>query len=298
MQNSWASLRSARFLILGGNGQLGSEFATQLSRENIRFDAFDINDFDISDKDELYECIKSSTPDFIINCAAYNFVDKAESEKELALKSNAYAPAYIAEIASDLNIKPIHFSTDYVFDGKIGSRPFSETDSPNPINIYGETKLLGETNFMQFGDTNLLFRLSWVWGGGKQNFIYKLLSWVKSKQQLHITDDEVSVPTSVRFIVYNVGKSISQGMNGLYHLVPSGACSRYEWASEIKALNSLSVILERAKRDDFQLPAKRPEFSALSNSKFAIDSNSEPIDWLQDLRGNISLVSDFLSFDN
>lgn len=265
-----------KYLITGASGQLAGEFISFLPSD--RTYAYPHKTLDITDEKSLKECIDYVKPDVIINCAAYNNVDLAEKEYDKALNINSYALVKIAQLSEKYKSFIVHFSTDYVFDGEKKS-PYSEKDPPNPLNRYGISKLEGEKNLLSNYPRSVVFRVSWVYGMGRQNFIYKFLSWLKDKKEIRVSSDEVSVPTSTSFIVRNVMKALSCGIYGLWHLVPRGYVSRYDYASAISSFLSLDVKLIPAKQSDFNLPAKRPSFSAMDSSAFFSQISLQPDSW-------------------
>lgn len=257
-------LKNAKFVIYGGQGQLGLEFSEILRRNAIDFRSYDIEDLDISNIDSAREPLLSFKPDFILNCAAFNQVDKAEADYEAAYAVNAMGAKNIAELSQSYKCKAVHFSTDYVFAGD-KNKPYIETETAEPINNYGKTKLEGEKLFDEYSENNLMFRLSWVYGKGQQNFIRKFLEWTKNQLELNISDDEISVPTSTRFAAEWTLTALLNDMSGMYHLVPQGLASRYDWAVEITRLIEMRRKLHKVSIETFNLPAKRPKFSAMSS---------------------------------
>jgi dTDP-4-dehydrorhamnose reductase len=251
-----------KYLITGAKGQLAREFIRKLEGKNVYY--FDREKLDISDERNLREAIDYVKPDIFINCAAYNNVDLAESEKEKSFSINSSALKNIALFSYKYKTKIIHFSTDYVFDGN-RTELYRESDIPNPINTYGRSKLEGEKNLKSNYENYIIFRVSWVYGEGKQNFIYKLMNWAKNYKKLRISTDEVSVPNSTSFIVNIVLKAIDNDLKGLWHLASFGYVSRYEWAKKVFEILKIDIEMEKAKQNDFNLPAKRPPFSAISN---------------------------------
>ena len=251
-----------KYLITGAKGQLAREFIRKLEGKNVYY--FDREKLDISDERNLREAIDYVKPDIFINCAAYNNVDLAESEKEKSFSINSSALKNIALFSYKYKTKIIHFSTDYVFDGN-RTELYRESDIPNPINTYGRSKLEGEKNLKSNYENYIIFRVSWVYGEGKQNFIYKLMNWAKNYKKLRISIDEVSVPNSTSFIVNIVLKAIDNDLKGLWHLASFGYVSRYEWAKKVFEILKIDIEMEKAKQNDFNLPAKRPPFSAISN---------------------------------
>lgn len=207
-----------KLLITGAKGQLGSEFVKTLKNSNDTVLASGKQELDVGRIEQVMEVFESFRPDIVINCSAYNQVDKAETEKELAYKVNATGVKNLAQACEKYKAYLIHYSTDYVFDGKKEGL-YTEDDSPNPLSEYAKSKLMGERHVQEILENYLIFRTSWVYGEGKQNFLSKLIQWAQTQEYLRIACDEFSVPTSTRTIVEITLKAIQQGLTGLYHLV-------------------------------------------------------------------------------
>jgi len=214
----------------------------------------------------------------IINCSAYTQVDLAETEILQAFSTNAIGPYNLAITCREINAKLIHYSTDYVFDG-IKKGLYTEEDKPNPLSQYAKSKLLGEELVKQVLEDYLILRVSWVYGEGSQNFIYKLLQWAKERDVLQIAFNEVSVPTYTGFIVEKTLKALEKGLSGLYHLVPRGYASRYEWAKLALKLFRIEKVLIPVEKEIFNLPARRPDFSAMSCEKIEKALEEEFEEW-------------------
>jgi len=260
-----------RVFIFGKDGQLGKEFIRYFSTHKEAEQVFVFGHFqcDISDTMKVLRIFEELRPDVVINCAAYNFVDKAETDYKNAVKVNAVGVRNLAIASREVGAFFVHYSTDYVFDGKKENGLYTEEDIPNPVNEYGKSKFLGEEFLKEETENYLLFRVSWVYGDGKQNFISKLLSWSEKNPYLKVANDEVSVPTSTRTIVDITVKAIKMGIKGLYHLTNSGYASRYEWAKKIFEIKKINKFIKPVSSDIFELPAKRPKFSAMSNKKIS-----------------------------
>jgi len=272
-----------KILITGAKGQLGQEFVKKLQRENKEFLALPRDKLDISNLKQVLQVFEEYKPDVVINCSAYNLVDRAEEEKEIAYKTNAIGPKNLAFACQKYNTFLIHYSTDYVFDGKKETL-YTEEDIPNPLSEYAKSKYLGEVFLKEETDRYLIFRVSWVYGEGKQNFIYKLLQWAQAQDYLKIACDEFSVPTSTRTIVEITLKAINAGLTGLYHLVNSDYASRYEWAKEVFRIKGIKKFIYPAYQADFNLPAKRPRFSAMSNEKICKNLGIKIKNWKEELK--------------
>jgi len=268
-----------KILITGAKGQLATEFIKELKKRNIEFFPLSREELDITNFDKVYSIIKQISPDIVINCSAYNNVDGAETDFTKAYMVNALGVYNLAIACKEINAKLIHYSTDYVFDGtKQGL--YTEDDQPNPLSQYAKSKLLGEELVKQVMDDNyLIFRVSWVYGEGKQNFVYKLLQWAKEKEFLQVAFNEVSVPTYTGFIVEKTLKALEKDLTGLYHLVPRGYASRHEWAKLTLKLFGIKIVLIPVQKEIFNLPAKRPDFSAMSCYKIEEDLGEEFEDW-------------------
>ena len=216
-------------------------------------------------------------------------MDKAESEPELANAINGVGPGVLAEEARKLKALLIHYSTDYVFDGTKAA-PYNETDLPQPINVYGRSKLAGEQAIQSMGRHYLIFRTAWVYSLRRDNFVTKVMGWARKNEVLRVVDDQVSNPTWARMLaeitsqVLARGEGFLQERTGLYHLAGGGYTSRYDWALEILKLDpakhaqTLKELLP-ASTTEFPTPAQRPLFSALECQKFVQTFNLSLPPW-------------------
>lgn len=265
-----------KVLITGANGQLGQEFQKLFGKEGIEYIPAGHGTLDITNLRMLREFVKGKNISHIINCAAYNAVDKAEEDWKTAYLVNGFGVRNLAIVANEIGAELIHYSTDYVFDGRKKS-PYTIYDAPNPINKYGESKLLGE-RFCQMAQKYYLVRVSWVFGSGNINFPKKVLEWIKGKDIIRIADDEISSPTYAVDLAYATYLLIKERAYGLYHITNTPA-SRYEWAEYILNKINFKGKIERAKRDEFKLPAKRPGYSVLDNFGLKETINFEMPSW-------------------
>ena len=270
-----------KILLLGKNGQLGWELQRCLAPlGEVR--ALDYPEIDLANRDSLRDSIRASKPEVIINATAYTAVDRAESESELAYAINAAGPAAIAEESKSLGAALIHYSTDYVFDGTKG-KPYIETDTPNPLSVYGKSKLTGEQAVQSIGGAYLILRTAWVYSTRRDSFISKVLQWARQNETLKIVDDQVSNPTWARMLAQATALSLARagnnfypwlaGRKGLYHLAGDGYVSRLDWARQILALDAhreeqVCKEILPALTSDFPAPAQRPLFSALDCDHF------------------------------
>lgn len=258
-----------RYLITGKNGQLACEFSRFFEEKGIDYLAPGEDLLDITNPIHIRDVIDSFRPDVVLNCAAYNLVDKAEAEKDLAEMVNALGPKYLAQEAESHKALLVHFGSDYVFDGEKQSGLYCEDDTTNPINEYGKSKLAGELHIQHETDRYLIFRVSWLYGTGKQNFIHKILEWAKTQEYLRVACDEFSVPTYTQTVVSVAIKAIDQGLTGLLHLTNTGFCSRYDWGRLVLSLAGIDKFVRPVSIGTFDSLARRPSFSPMTNQKLS-----------------------------
>jgi len=284
-------------LLFGKNGQLGSEFQKILPKLG-KTTFLDYEDLDLCDLHALEQVMNDLKPNLIINASAYTAVDRAETEQDTAMRVNALAPGVMADWARRSHAVLIHYSTDYVFDGRKGI-PYTENDPANPLNVYGRSKQAGEENIRQAGGAYLILRTSWVYSAWGAGFVSKVLEWARNNQTLKIVSDQISNPTWARDLAEGTFSVVSahrdhlqdviQERRGIYHLAGGGYASRYEWARQIlandpKRTEQLVQNLEPASTEEFPLPAARPLFSALDCSKFRETFGFSLPDWADSLR--------------
>jgi dTDP-4-dehydrorhamnose reductase len=253
-----------RILITGANGQLGQEIQQLCQQNFIDYTAAGSKTLDISREPEVQHFVKNNPVDVIINCAAYNAVDLAETEWKKAYIVNGLGVRNLAVAANSVDALLIHFSTDYIFDG-VSRIPYTIADLPRPISRYGMSKLLGETLARDISDKFILIRTSWVFGRGKENFPQKILNWSKNKTELKVVDDQIASPTYTADLAKATLDLLDKNARGIYHITNSKYCSRYEWAEFILAKVSWKGTLVRGSSDEFKSAAQRPAFSVLDN---------------------------------
>jgi dTDP-4-dehydrorhamnose reductase len=272
-----------RFLILGAEGQLGKAFKRYLTARDMTFSAPLEKDCDITNPSNLEEIVKKVSPTTIINCAAYNAVDDAEEEKDLALRINCLAIEEITEICNLHQIKLIHYSTDYVFDGT-KENLYTEEDETTPLNVYGQSKLAGERIVLEKANDFIIFRTSWVFGDGTQNFIYKLRQWAERNRVLRISCDEVSVPTFADDIVRVTLKATNKNLGGLFHLTNTGYASRYEWARHVMKILNMDHTIIPVPMNTFPCKARRPLFVPMSNERLSKELGIDIPHWMNSVK--------------
>jgi len=259
-----------RILVSGINGQVGHALMQNLTDHELI--GLTRHDCDLTNPDQIKQVIDQHQPDLIINPAAYTKVDQAEDEPELAFQINRDAPKVMAEKAREYNIPLIHFSTDYVFDGqKEGA--YTEEDLPNPLGIYGQSKLAGEKAIKEVDGHYYIFRTSWVYSGIGHNFYLNIQQKIGEQDELKVVNDQLGVPTSSLFIAQQIKKMIPKLLNknkGIYHLVPNGGCTWFDFAMAILNTSKLDQSEKKmvpVTSKEYPTKAKRPRNSCLSNDK-------------------------------
>ena len=267
-----------KVLLLGANGQLGKELDFTLN-EDLQLISLPRSSLDITDHKVTEDLIKHEKPSIIINAAAYTAVDKAESEQEKADAVNHLAVKNLAHLAKEHGAWLVHYSTDYVFDGTKQS-PYTEQDTPNPLNIYGATKLAGENAIIESGCQFLIFRTSWVMGAHGNNFAKTILRLAKEKKELRIVADQIGTPTSTSLIasvtqeaIYKI-KANAPWPQGIYHLAPRGKTNWFEIAQRLIRYTEKSIPFRLTADDvypistsEYPTAAKRPLNSLLETDK-------------------------------
>ena len=268
-----------KILLTGATGQVGWELARTLMPLGDVI-AVDRSQADLADLTALRAAIQQHKPDVIVNPAAYTAVDKAETETALAYLINAEAPGVLAEEAAKTGALLVHYSTDYVFDGTKAS-PYTEADSTNPINVYGQSKLAGEQAIQSVAGDYLILRTSWVYASRGNNFLKTILRLAAEREELKIVADQIGSPTWARLIAETTAHVVRQALrerqsgsfnSDVYHLTSSGETSWHGFAQKIVELVREQGKLELKNRkispiptSDYPLPAKRPANSRLSN---------------------------------
>jgi len=283
-----------KILLIGKNGQVGWELRRTLAAlaEVVAVDFPEIN---FTDQDALRQLVAGTRPNVVVNAAAYTAVDKAETERELCREINAVAPGVLAEEARKLGALLVHYSTDYVFDGSKRT-PYVETDPPNPLGAYGESKLAGDEAVRASGVDHVIFRLCWVYGARGQNFLRTMQRLAREREQLRVVRDQFGCPTWSRLIAETTALALKQvtaapdrsRFSGTYHLAAAGIASWHDFASRI--IESLPET-ERKCREvegittaEYPTPAKRPAYSVLDCGKLHKTFGLRLPDWEACLR--------------
>lgn len=259
-----------KVLVTGANGQLGYDVVRELQKQNIECYGATRKDFDLVDFEATEKFIVDYRPDIVMHCAAYTAVDKAEDEQGLCYLVNASATENIAAICKKINAKMLYISTDYVFDGtKDGF--YEVDDTPNPINVYGKTKLLGEQAVQRILDKYFIVRISWVFGEHGNNFVKTMLKLGKERKEINVVADQYGSPTYTADLAPLLIEMIKTDKYGIYHATNEGVCSWAEFAEEIFKIAKLDVKVNHITTAEYATRAKRPMNSRLSKNSLQIN---------------------------
>ncbi len=273
-----------KILLTGKNGQVGWELQRTLC---VLGDVVALGsaELDLADADAIVRVVRAVEPDLIVNAAAYTAVDKAESEPELAMAVNGVAPGVLAEEAWRLNAPLVHYSTDYVFDGRKGM-PYVETDEPCPLNVYGQSKLQGERAIQAVGGRHLILRTSWVYGTRGKNFLLTMQRLLRDRPEVKVVSDQFGAPSWSRWLAEVTQLLLAARDPGdfpkkdaIYHLTPAGETSWFDFASEIKMLTGGAAAVTAIPSADYPTPVQRPAHSVLSCKKIETDFSLFRSDW-------------------
>lgn len=276
-----------KLIILGSRGMLGTDMASFLQHTITKFDLTDnillqprfkdislsligvtSKDLDISNHSQTYAFITGHKPDVIINCAAYTDVDGCEKEEKRAFDVNAIGVRNIALAAKKCNARVVHISTDYIFDG-LSEKAYTEEDKPNPLSVYGRSKLKGEEYLKEVGNDFLIIRTAWLYGRhGEKNYVKKMLQLARERAELDVVDDQIGSPTYTVDLSEAIWILIKENHTGVFHVANSGSCSRYEWSKRIFELAGLDVAVHPIQSKDFKRPAIVPPHAVLDCKKF------------------------------
>ncbi|MBK2257748.1 dTDP-4-dehydrorhamnose reductase [Francisella philomiragia] len=281
-----------KVLVTGSNGQLGSELKelvsnSELETQNYTFIFADSKSLDITNHEAVKQFIIDNDIRFIINCAAYTAVDKAETDIERADKINHLAVANIAKIAKEYDIKLVHISTDYVFDGH-SYRPYLEDDQTNPQGVYGSTKLAGEQAILDINPKNsIIIRTSWVYSYYGNNFVKTMLHLGRERDSLGVIYDQVGTPTYAKDLakaILDILPKIQNSKFKIYNYSNEGVTSWYDFAREVMSLACVSCQVNPIETKDYPTPAKRPHYSILNKSRIKSDFSISIPYWKDSLK--------------
>lgn len=301
-----------KILLTGRNGQVGHELRSLLPRLG-KVIALGRQELDLADPEAIRRVIRELRPQLIVNAAAYKVVDQAETDREAAYAINAHAPSVMAEEAKKIGAVLVHYSTDYVFDG-LKRIPYEEIDEPNPLNVYGQTKLAGDRAIQAAAVHHLIFRTSWVYATRGRNFLLTVLRLASQTEELRLVDDQIGAPTWSRTIAVATAQILSRFLppdgtsseqrkwSGVYHLTSAGETTWYDFAQAIleegsdsdrlgawfrAATGGQPLIARRVvpiPTREYPAPAQRPTYSVLANAKLAQTFGIRLPDWRMQLR--------------
>ena len=286
----------AVILVTGSNGQLGNELKEAAKNYyGYQFIFTDIDTLDITDRAQTETFIRNADPGWIINCAAYNLVDKAEKEQDKAILINSSAVSNIAEAIRESECKLIHISSDYIFDGN-SNVPYNEGSLPNPLSAYGKSKLEGEkAALMHYG--SMVIRTSWLYSFFGANFVKTILAKGKENDRLRVVFDQTGTPTyaadlasAIMIIISGVIRNKLAFHAGIYHYSNEGVCSWYDLATEVVKEAGLDCNIIPVLSKDYQSTAKRPAYSVLDKTKIKETYNLEIPHWRTSLKRCIKML--------
>lgn len=255
-----------RVLVTGISGQLGHDVIIALNERGHKAIGVDRSEMDLTINSQIREFIQRHNPDAIIHCAAYTAVDNAEDNEELCRQINATSVKEIAQLAKVLDIPMIYISTDYVFDGTKDGE-YSEDNIPNPINVYGKTKLEGELYVQDILEKYYIVRISWVFGENGNNFIDTMIRLSKDRKELNVIDDQIGSPTYTKDLAPLLVDMIESDKYGIYHVTNEGFCSWYEFAKEIFRIANIDINVNPIQASQYPTKATRPMNSKMNKEK-------------------------------
>ena len=278
-----------KVLVTGVKGQLGYDVVKDLEKRGHQPIGVDRDEMDLMDNEAIRTFIMNLRPEAIIHCAAYTAVDKAEEEVETCYQINAEAVKVISECAKELDVKLIYISTDYVFDGtKEGE--YVETDLPNPINVYGASKLKGEEYVQTLLEKYYIVRISWVFGVNGNNFIKTMRRLGSERDELNIINDQVGSPTYTADLAPLLVDMMETDKYGIYHATNEETCSWYEFANEIFKQSGIEVKTNPITTDQYPTAAKRPMNSRMSKAKLKANGFNLLPTWQEALAHYLKLI--------
>lgn len=291
-----------KLVITGASGQLGSEFSKILKTSNCelgslseRFKncevfALSSADLNVCNFNSVLKTIETIEPFCVVNCAAFTKVDLCETKQHEAFKVNALGARNLAMACNRVGARLVQISTDYVFDGK-ASKPYDESSLINPQSVYGKSKALGEFYVRNFCKKWFIVRTSWLYGQVGKNFVKTIAKLAKSRGKLKVVADQFGCPTNVSDLAFSVCNLIETDEFGVYHGSGNGICSWHEFAQEIVNCFGIEAEVEPCLTSEFELPAKRPKFSAMRNLMFELTTGDCFRHWKQALKSYCSKTS-------
>jgi dTDP-4-dehydrorhamnose reductase len=257
-----------KILITGYKGMLGSDLVETLKNEDKHeLILTDIDDLDIANFNRVDEFLKKEKPELIINVAAYTDVDGCETNRDLAFNVNSIGPKNLAIVSNEINAKLLHISTDYVFSGD-SLKFYHEDDETGPNSYYGETKLQAELFIKENTDNYFIIRTAWLYGFNGKNFVKTMVQLAKTNDKITVVNDQHGSPTFTKDLAIAISELIKTDKYGIYHVTNSDNCTWYEFAKQIFELANINVNVVPVTTEEYPTPARRPEYSVLSNEKW------------------------------
>lgn len=275
-----------KVIVVGANGQLGRCIQDLVEEYlNFEFYFFSSKELDITLKKEVLDVFAQNNFDYCINCAAYTAVDKAELEQEKAFEVNVKGVENIAKVCKRNNVKLIHISTDFVFDGK-ANKPYTEECASNPVSVYGHTKLEGENKIINNLKHFMIIRTSWLYSAYSENFVNKMLNLAKTNKEISVVSDQIGSPTSAKDLAKTILTILDSGFNkyGIYNYSNDGTASWFDFAQAVFLFREIKTKVSPIKSEEFKTIAKRPAYSVLNCSKIKTDYDIIGQNWKQSLR--------------
>ncbi len=282
-------MKMNKILVTGAGGMLGTDVVREFAGIS-QVTALDRHALDITDRHAVMTAVRETAPDVVINCAAFTKVDECEENPELAFRVNANGPENLSLACRETGALLVHFSTDYVFDGT-GTRPYMEEDPVKPINVYGKSKLEGETRIASLLERFLIIRTAWLFGMAGPNFIRTMLALASNHTSLQVVDDQHGSPTWTRDLAAAVRYLAATEATGIVHCTSSGSCSWYDlclFAFSCMGIHGIEV--KPVGSDMFPRPARRPHYSVLDNSRFQEITGTSMPGWKQAVSGYCELL--------
>lgn len=282
-----------KIIVTGQDGQLGYEISQLVDKYKSKFEFIftNRNTLDLEDEQKIISFINHHKPNYFVNCAAYTAVDKAETEPEIAMNINAKAPKIIANTCASIECKLIHISTDYVFDGN-KKEPYLSIDTTNPLNVYGNSKLIGEQNIANSNCKSIIIRTSWVYSTHGKNFVKTMIKLMGERESINVVDDQIGNPTYAANLADAILKIIEVDINEMkindfgkvYHYTNTGNISWFNFATEINVLSKSKCIVNPINSSSYPTPAKRSCYSVLNNIEIENDFYLTINDWKIELK--------------
>lgn len=279
-----------RILVTGSNGQLGSELKLLSAvYKKFAFTFIDVEEVDLTQSASIRNYFEGKSFDFLIHCAAYTAVDKAEEESRLAYSINADAVKVLAEICANKKIRMIHISTDYVFDGE-ANQPLAETATPNPVSVYGKSKLEGENHVLSILSNAFIIRTAWVYSTFGKNFVKSIRHLASQRESLGVVCDQIGTPTyafDLAAAILQIVDALSQGSPaepGIYHYSNEGVTSWYDFAYLLVGESKLNCHVHPISTAQYKTAAVRPKFSLLDKSKIKATFALQIPHWTESLK--------------